>query len=141
MIKNLATVPISQLEDAYLKIKSQITVNNFKTVEGKLLEQNTHEIYQELDANRGEHMRAILLLMRHELSEACTEDIVDLWIILANQQIGGKGIFKESYTDEGDPIDDIAGLVDCFQWVLETELKTRGFNVRENLYDKYYKEV
>lgn len=138
MNKNLVNVPTSELEDAYLKFSSEITVSNFKTVEGKLLEQNAHAIYQELDENRKEHMRAVILLLRHDLSEACTEDIIDLWEILTKQQIGGKGIFAESYTDAGDPIDDIAGILDCFKWILETELGSRNFDVRGILYNKYY---
>ena len=87
--------------------------------------------YEEL-MQRGEELRGILLLWKHELSNADTNVLLDLWRKLDKQRGEGSLLFTdEDYTECGDPISDRASVYDTLLWFLEVGLKEmKGIKVR-----------
>ena len=90
-----------------------------------------HQVYEEL-MRRGEELRGIFLMWKRTVSQADTNDLLDLRRKLDKQRGEGSQIFTDDdYMEGGDPISERADLFDGLMWFLDVGLKEmKGINVR-----------
>lgn len=98
------------------------------TPDGKMFSDCASKVYEEL-TRRGEEDRGIFLMLRRNLANISSEDLLELHRRFDNETIR-QAVFKEDFTEEGDPVTDAASIICDFIWFLEIELKKRGIEFR-----------
>ena len=112
--------PNQELIELYQTLHDDENTKGIFSTYGKLLSDNANLVYQELK-KRNLEIYCAFYHLRENLENMSVEDLDKLITTIESETIGGDGIFKEEFTEVGDPISDISSVIWDIVWMLKAQ--------------------